>query len=82
MLHHPVNQKRPDTTNKRKERPPIGPDVQGGALAAAFTAGAGQVSASSVFDVDFTLIQPRPMFRAEAIIRLSQPPGRSYSELV
>lgn len=30
----------------------------GGALAAAFTAGAGQVSASSVFDVDFTLDTP------------------------
>src|ERR1700730_8927546 len=34
VLHQPIDQKRPDTTNKRKEHPPIRSDVQGGALAA------------------------------------------------
>src|SRR5450631_1883434 len=34
VLHQPIDQERPDTTNKRKEHPPIRSNVQGGALAA------------------------------------------------
>src|ERR1700674_761422 len=34
VLYQPIDQKRPDTTNKRKEHPPIRSDIQGGALTA------------------------------------------------